>query len=113
MPGFSHTSSFCLAGGLAKPLHEILLDARAVAGAGIELTYQASGAGAQAPRHLAEVLFRHLAHRAVELELLDAAQRRRLLLFEGGARALADHGAPVVLFRAERTDGAQGCYSNE
>ena len=57
---------------------------------GVELFHDAERAGAQAARHLLEVLRRHLPHRAIELQLLDRPQRQRLLALEIQARALAE-----------------------
>ena len=68
-----------------------LLDLLAVARAGVELTHQPRRPGAQARRHLGEVLLRDLPHRAIEFELLDRPQHQGFVALERRTRAAAEH----------------------
>ena len=85
----------------AQPGLQLALDQLAVAGLGIELPHQRHRAGAQASRHLVEVLRRHLAHGAIELELLDRSQHQHLLAFEHRAHRFAQRAGRRRLFLAD------------
>src|ERR1051326_695063 len=100
-------------GSLAHAFCEVFLDPLPVPRARVEILDQARGAGAQAPRHLAEVVFRQPAHRAIEFELFDGAQREHLFAFERRARALPHHRRPIVFRRHERPHGAQRRVADE
>ena len=80
-----------LTGCLSDALCNLSFDLIAIRAAGIELPHQPGRARAQPRAHLGKVLVGHLAHRAVELELLDRAQHQRLLAFERRSRPSAQH----------------------
>src|SRR5262245_34541490 len=63
----------------AEPRLQLLLDAVAVRDALIELPHDGQGAAAQTTRHLVEILRRHFAHRAIELQFLDRPEDEHLL----------------------------------
>jgi hypothetical protein len=63
------------------------------------LTDQPDGTRAKTCRHLGEVLLRHLAHRAIELQLLDRPQRQRLLALERRPCTPAEDGRAGRLVR--------------
>ena len=65
-------------------------------------------AAAQAAAHLVEVPRRQLAHRPIELELLDRAQHQRLLALERGARPARQRLAERLGVAARRAAPASG-----
>ena len=97
----------------AETLRQVAFDLFAISDAGIELPHQPRRAHAEAARHLLPVAVGHLAHRAIELELLDGAQRQHLLALERDARALAEHRRAILFGRHQRAQRSQGGHADQ